>query len=268
MVATTLDSTPARPILKGKRAVVTGAASGIGRAVAELFARQGAKVVLGDRDEGAVQGLAQAIADGGGSASAAGVDVTSEDDVRRLFAMAAADGPVDVLVCAAGVAAHGAIVETSLEEWRRMIDVNLTGVFLCLRAAVPSMIEAGGGAIVTISSSTGPQLVVGNAASYVASKAGVAALTRAVAVDYASCGIRANAVAPGPTETPMLRGLLDDEARRRFGETLPIGRLGRAEEIAAAVLFLSSDAASFVTGAIVPVDGGQTATVAREGEGR
>jgi NAD(P)-dependent dehydrogenase (short-subunit alcohol dehydrogenase family) len=263
-MATNREVQRERLLLDAKRAVVTGAASGIGRAIAELFAQQGAVVLLVDRDEQGLASTAAAISRAGGSASTIVVDVANADDVERTLGSACAKHPINVLVCAAGVAAHGTVASTSPAEWRRVIDINLTGVFLCVRAAIPSMIAAGGGAIVTISSSTGPQLAVGNAAAYVASKAGVAALTRAIAIDHAELGIRANSIAPGPTDTAMLRGLLEEGAMRRFGQTLPIGRLGTTEEIAAVALFLASDAASFVTGAVVPVDGGQTATVARQ----
>lgn len=251
--------------LAAKRAIVTGAASGIGRAIAELFVHEGAGVLLIDSDQEGLANTMAAITRSGGSASEMVVDVTDAHDVERMMNSATVGGPVNVLACAAGVAAHGTVLETSPDQWRRILEVNLTGVFLCTRAVIPSMVEAGGGAIVTISSSTGPQLVIGNAAAYVASKAGVAALTRAIAIDHAAEGVRANSIAPGPTDTAMLRGLLDDEARPRFGKTLPIGRLGTPEEIAAVALFLASDAASFVTGAVVPVDGGQTATVAMGG---
>jgi NAD(P)-dependent dehydrogenase (short-subunit alcohol dehydrogenase family) len=265
VVATNAEQNRDRLLLDTKRAIVTGGASGIGRAIVDLFAQEGAEVLLVDRDEEGVANTTAAISSAGGSVSGMVIDVTDADDVERMLDSANAGGPVHVLVCAAGVVAHGTVVDTSPAEWRRIIDVNLTGVFLCTRAVIPSMIAAGGGAIITISSSTGPQLVIGNAAAYVASKAGVAALTRAIAVDHAVQGIRANSIAPGPTDTAMLRGLLEEGARSRFGETLPIGRLGTPEEIAAVALFLASEAASFVTGAVVPVDGGQTATVAMNG---
>jgi NAD(P)-dependent dehydrogenase (short-subunit alcohol dehydrogenase family) len=215
-------------------------------------------------DENELLTAKTAIVAAGGSAAAMRVDVTDEASVERVLSQAAAEKAVDVLVCAAGIAAHGTAVDTSPTDWRRVIDVNLTGTFLCVHAVIRSMITAGRGAIVTISSSTGPQLGVENNLAYVASKGGVAALTRAIAIDHALSGIRANSIAPGPTDTPMLRGLLGEEAMRRFGSTLPIGRLGSPEEIASVALFLASDAASFVTGALVPVDGGQTATVARQ----
>jgi meso-butanediol dehydrogenase / (S,S)-butanediol dehydrogenase / diacetyl reductase len=166
-----------------------------------------------------------------------------------------------VLMTAAGVLGFGSVVETEPEEWSRVIGVNLTGTYLCARSAIPRMIERGGGSIVTVSSSTGAHDAAPGTAAYVASKGGVAMLTKAISVDHAKQGVRANAIAPGPTDTPMLGGVMTPQELRAFGEAMPIGRLAQPEELAAAALFLASDEASYVTGAVFAVDGGQTAKV-------
>jgi NAD(P)-dependent dehydrogenase (short-subunit alcohol dehydrogenase family) len=243
----------------GKRVVVTGGASGIGRAIAEAFCREGAFVLVADLSGERAGQAAVAMRDAGGAAEACAVDVRDPADVDTMTRRM--DGRLDVLVCTAGLFVGGTAEATSLEDWRRVIDVNLTGTFLCTRAAIPVMRTGGGGSIVTIASSTGAHDAVPNAVAYVASKGGVAMLTKALAVDHASEGIRVNCIAPGPTDTPMLRGIMDEAGRRAFGETLPIRRLGQPAEFAGAALFLASDDAAFVTGAVLAVDGGQTATV-------
>ena len=243
----------------GKRVVVTGGASGIGEAIAAGFCRAGAAVVVADLSAERAGEAARTMAAGAsGRAEAVAVDVANEASVA---AMAEAAGPrIDVLVCAAGLFFAGNAEATGLADWNRIIAVNLTGSFLCARAAIPRMRPAGG-AIILMSSSTGAHDALPGAVAYVASKGGVTLLTRALAVDHAAEGIRVNAIAPGPTDTPMLRGLMSEPERVRFGASLPIGRLGRPEEIAAAALFLAGPEAGFITGAILPADGGQTALV-------
>jgi NAD(P)-dependent dehydrogenase (short-subunit alcohol dehydrogenase family) len=159
------------------------------------------------------------------------------------------------------VLAFGDVVETEPDVWDRVLAVNLTGAYLCARTVIPLMVALGGGSIVTISSSTGAHDAAPGTAAYVASKGGVAMLTKAMAVDHAAAGVRVNAIAPGPTATPMLEAVMSPDELRAFGEALPIGRLAEPAELAAAALFLASDDASYVTGAVFAVDGGQTAKV-------
>jgi NAD(P)-dependent dehydrogenase (short-subunit alcohol dehydrogenase family) len=248
--------------LAGKVAIVTGGGSGIGRAVARRFAAEGAAVAVADVDGESAKAVAAEIEASGGRAFGIEVDVADGERVRAMVDRAVSEfGGLDVLMTAAGVLGFGSVVETEPEEWNRVIGVNLTGTYLCARAAIPRMVERGGGSIVTVSSSTGAHDAAPGTAAYIASKGGVAMLTKAISVDHARQGIRANAIAPGPTDTPMLGSVMTAEELRAFGEAMPIGRLARPEELAAAALFLASDEASYVTGAVFAVDGGQTAKV-------
>jgi len=249
-------------VLERKVALVTGAGSGIGRAAAVRFASEGAAVVAADVDGAAAEATAAAITDGGQVAEGAALDVTRvadvdalvQDVVRRL-------GRLNIVMNAAGVLAFGSVVDTDDQTWGRVLSVNLTGTFHVCRAAIRAMGASGGGSIVNVSSTTGALGVGAELAAYVASKGGVVMLTKAIAVDHARDGIRANVIAPGPTATAMLRGVLDEAQLTAFGQSLPVGRLAEPSELAATALFLASDDASFVTGALVPVDGGQTAQV-------
>jgi len=241
-------------------ALVTGGASGIGRATAILLAREGAAVMVHDlKEEG--QATAEAILAAGGRASFVRGDVTRAADCQAAVQKAVTDfGGLHVLVNNAGIIRRASVVDTTEEEWDRVMAVNVKSVFLFSRAAIPIMARGGGGVIVNTASGWG--LDGGrDAASYCASKAAVVNLTRAMAIDHADQNIRVNCVCPGDTDTAMLR-----EEARQLGQDVgqflarsaqrPLGRMGRPEEIAQAILFLASDASSYVTGTALVVDGG------------
>ncbi len=246
---------------EGKVAVVTGAASGIGRAFAELIAAEGARVAGVDTDREGLNGLSLAIAAGGGHCLVLPGDVTdgtaAEEGAARV---AAAWGGIDVLFASAGISLGGKLADIPEERWERTFAVNVKGTYLWAKAVLPHMVKAGGGSIVTVAS----QLAVAggrNNAAYVASKGAVVSLTKAIALDYVDAGIRANTVLPGATETPLLeRSMARQEdpeaARQRSLNRHPMGRFGKTGEIARAALYLASDEASFTTGVLLPVDGG------------
>ncbi|HVD13759.1 MAG TPA: glucose 1-dehydrogenase [Actinomycetota bacterium] len=248
--------------LAGKVAIVTGGGSGIGRAAALRFAAEGAAVLVADVAGATAEAVAKEATAAGGRALGTAVDVTDRDQVTAMVERAVAEfGGVDVLMTAAGIIAFGDVTETDPDVWERVLAVNLTGAYLCARAVIPLMVARGGGSIVTISSSTGAHDAAPGTAAYIASKGGVAMLTKAMAVDHAAAGVRVNAIAPGPTATPMLQAVMSPDELRAFGQAMPIGRLADPAELAAAALFLASDDASYVTGAVFAVDGGQTAKV-------
>ena len=248
--------------LKGKVAIITGGGSGIGRATAELFAREGANVVVADYKTATGQEAVQAIKDEGGEALFVEVDVSDSAQVQDMVRTTLdAYGGIDILFNNAGVLLFGTVVDTDEEAWNRLMSINLTGAYLCSKAVIPHMIARGGGSIINTSSSTGAHDVNANIAAYVTSKGGVTLLTKAMAVDHAKDNMRVNAIAPGPTDTPMLRDNLSQDELEAFAATFHMGRLGRPDELANAVLFLASDEASFITGAVLAVDGGQTAQV-------
>ena len=249
--------------LEGRTALVTGGGSGIGLRTSLLFAGAGAHVVVCERDEASGRAAVDAIADAGGRAELVVADVSDDADVARAVEQAVAStGGLHVLFNNAGIFpdGDGSPVDTSLDVWQWVIDVNLKGVFLGCKYGIPAMLESGGGSIINTASFVA---IVGAATSqiaYTASKGGVLAMTREIAVEYARSGIRANALCPGPVRTPLLEELLaDPAARERRLVHIPMGRLAEAEEIAQAVLFLASDASSYVTGATFTVDGGITA---------
>jgi NAD(P)-dependent dehydrogenase (short-subunit alcohol dehydrogenase family) len=246
---------------EGKVAIVTGAAHGIGRATAAAFASQGARVLLADIDvEGGEAAMAR-IVDDGGIASFLRTDVSVSSDVRAMVATAVDRyGRLDYAHNNAGIVGGGAtVVDMPEETWDRGIAVMLTGVFLCLKHEIPVMLAQGGGAIVNTSSGAG---IIGfpTMANYVAAKHGVIGLTKTAALEYATSGIRINAVCPGTAHSKMVEDWIGgDPAREAEVAALhPIGRIAEAEEIAAAVLWLCSDAASFMIGAALVVDGGYT----------
>jgi len=247
--------------LTGKRAIVSGAASGIGRATAELFAAEGAAVIAFDLDEGRGALVVEGIRQRGGHAHLVVGDVTRTADCHRAVITAVEEfGGLDILVNAAGITVRATVVDLSEEDWDRVMAVNAKSVFLLSREAVPVMEVGGEGAIVNVSSGWG--LKGGpRAVAYCASKAAVANMTRAMAIDHGPHGIRVNCVCPGDTATPMLleeaRQLGEPEARFLAGAAdRPLGRVGSPTEIADAILYLASDRASFVTGAALVVDGG------------
>lgn len=248
--------------LAGKTAVITGAASGMGRAGAELFARHGAAVVVADLDGEGAERVAEAIREVGGRATAVRVDVTREEDARLMVETAVREfGRIDVLFNNAGIPMpFTPVEEVRLEDWQRIMDVNVKGVFLGCRAAVPHMKRQGGGVILSTASTAGIRPRPGLNA-YCASKGAVIALTKSLALELAPWKIRVNCINPVATDTPMLNQFIGggdlEEGRRRFLETVPLGRLAQPEDIARAALFLASDEADLITGVALEVDGGR-----------
>jgi NAD(P)-dependent dehydrogenase (short-subunit alcohol dehydrogenase family) len=254
--------TPQAGRLAGKSALITGAGSGIGRESALLFASEGAAVLLADRDAAAGEKVARAVTAAGGRAHFVATDVSVSADVARAVAEAErAFGALHVVFNNAGIfpADDGSPVDTPESVWDQVMAVNLKSVFLGCKHGIPALLRAGGGSIVNTASFVA---VMGSATSqvaYTASKGGVLAMTREVAVEYARRGIRANALCPGPVDTPLLAELLaDPAARARRFVHLPMGRLAQAGEVARAALFLASDESSYVNGSTFLVDGGIT----------
>lgn len=242
--------------LKGKRALVTGAGQGIGRAIALAFAAEGASVVAASRSASKMAdlpGLFPAI-------KPLALDVTDKAEVTRAITM---EGPFDILVNCAGWVHSGSILECSDADWNRSIQQNATSCFLTMRAVLPEMIERRSGAIVNVASVASSVTGVAGRAAYGASKAAVIGLTKAVARDVIATGVRVNALCPGTTESPSLQDRIDatadpEETRRAFIARQPMGRLGTVEEMAAAAVYLASDETAFMTGQLLVVDGGQT----------
>ena len=248
--------------LKGKVAIITGAKSGIGLATAVRFADEGARFVVADISDAHQE--VDEITRGGAEGIFVQLDVSNEPQVITLIEKTVATyGRLDVLVNNAGIELTKKITDTTEAEWDRLMNVNLKGVYLCSKAAIPVMRRNGGGIIVNVSSELG---VVGGSeiAAYSASKGGVVQLTKSMAIDHAEDGIRVNCIAPGPVSTPLLEAIIEassnsEEARHSIIERTLLKRLARPEEIANAIIFLASDESSYMTGSVVMVDGGWTA---------
>jgi len=238
--------------LDGRVAIVTGAARGIGRGIAEAFAAEGAVVIVADRDAAGGEAIAKAL---GSPAEAVAVDVADEASVGALLAsVLERHGRVDVLVNNAGIATSAEVAEMPLATWAETIAVDLTGVFLCSRAVLPAMLARGSGRIVNVGSQLGlrgaPSL-----AHYCAAKAGVHGFTKALAREVADKGITVNAIAPGPIDTDILASI-DEETMAGIVAEIPLGRVGRVEEIAPTAVLLASDEGSYYTGSVLNVSGG------------
>ncbi|MEW9531712.1 SDR family NAD(P)-dependent oxidoreductase [Microbispora sp. NPDC049125] len=245
-----------------KVALVTGGGGGIGRAVARAFAREGATVVVTGRGEEPLRETVALIESAGGTGSFMTADVTRSADVALLVQdIVSRHGGLDIAVNNAGVFALGTVASLDEAEWARVMDVNVKGVFLSMKHEVAAMRERGGGVIVNLSSTVGAHRRMPNTAAYAASKAAVSALTRTAALDHIREGIRINAISPGPHDTPMSMRPGEDEAARaaRVKKSVPIGRVGRLEELASSVLWLASDEAGFAVGQDFVLDGGVAA---------
>ncbi len=241
--------------LDGKVAIVTGAARGIGRGIAEAFAREGAAVAVADRDETGAMALAEEIEGKGSRAAAIKVDVAKPDEVERMVARTKEElGGLHILVNNAGIDTVSKLVDMPLEQWQEMLDVNLTSVFLCTRAALPTMIEQGWGRIISIGSQLG-LIGADTMVHYCAAKAGVHGFSRALAYEVAPHNITVNAIAPGPIDTDLLRSIPQNWLDRKKAE-VPLGRFGKVEEIAPTAVLLASDGGAYYTGATMNVSGG------------
>jgi NAD(P)-dependent dehydrogenase (short-subunit alcohol dehydrogenase family) len=256
-------------LLDGKVCLITGSGSGLGRAAAVLFAQEGARIVVNDIDETAGAETVSLVEAQGGEAAFVPADVADEGAVARLFDEAAARfGRLDVSYHNAGIMHPDDLgpEDTSLDVWEKTIDINLRGVFLCCRHAIPKLQASGGGSIINVASFVALMGAANPQISYTASKGGVLAMTREIAVQYARRGIRANALCPGPVRTPLLEPIIQDDTRRENRlNHIPLNRFAEADDIAKAALFLASDLSSYMTGASLVVDGGITAAYLTKG---
>lgn len=245
--------------MKNKTVIITGAASGIGKATAELFAKQGAQVVLSDIQEEAGKATTESIIAAGGKAIFFKTDVSKPEEMEALVNFAIkAYGKLDVAVNNAGIGGElNLIADMSLEGWQKVIGINLNSLFYGMKYQIKAILKNGSGSIVNISSILGSVGFAGSA-GYTAAKHGVVGLTQAAALEYSAQGIRVNAVGPGFIETPLLDAL-DAEMKKQLVSLHPIGRLGKSEEVAELIYWLSSDKSSFVTGSYYPIDGGYLA---------
>jgi 2-keto-3-deoxy-L-fuconate dehydrogenase len=254
--------------LDGKIALVTGGGSGIGEAIARLYARQGAHVLVGDVRGEAAEAVSAAIREEGNISHAWQLDVTDEAQVSATMQQVRTTyGRLDILVNNAGISHVGNLLETSVDDWGQVLRVNAFGVFLCAREAVRQMLaqQPQGGVIVNIASAAG-LIGVERRLPYSTSKGAVISMTRAIAIDHVTQGVRCNAICPGTVDTPFVAGYLarnfpgrEEEVRQQLHARQPLGRMGRPDEIAYAALYLASDEASFVTGSLLMIDGGWTA---------
>ncbi len=249
--------------VKDKVALVTGAGAGIGKASAILLAREGARVGVADFDAAAADATTEIIREAGGEAISIAGDVSVESDCARMVeAVSARWGRLDILCNIAGIVLGGVLDQTTEKEWNASMDVNLRSIYLCSKYAIPCMKRSGGGVIVNMASVAG-LMGVKNRAAYSASKGGVIALTKSMAIDYVEDGIRVNSNCPGTVDSPSLQKRLEAlpdpaAARRDFTTRQPMKRFGRPDEIAYSVLFLCSDESSFITGTEIIVDGGMS----------
>lgn len=247
--------------LEGKVCIITGAGAGIGRAAALLFAREGARVACADLDPTTGEETVRLLREAGGTGSFHRVDAAAEEDVRELVtAVHAAYGALHVFFANAGIVPGGTVLECTVEEWDRAMATNARSAMLACKYAIPALRAAGGGSIICTSSVAG-LVGVRNRAAYSASKMAVVGLVKSVALDFVAEGIRINAICPGTVDTPSLQARLRatgdyEAALAQFIARQPMGRLGRAEEIAALALYLAADESAYMTGSILPIDGG------------